>query len=839
MINRFVSVLVIFLSAVSLSYADSSPTCSSRKAHLVYPPDDSVTITSPVLFAWAPVRNAVGYNVLLSLNRAPHVIIGSTVADREYLVAPLPLGNADWYVETLYTGGCPSTLSEHTQFTVISPPCATPAKTAAAVVRTVTTGELYAVRWRPVPGSSKYRLLESSTPDFAAPTVYDAQAASQVLQHNATAPTPYYYRVQAIADCNPALLGPLSSPVHVVVLPKPPQTHPRPQLVSQTGAKRGISHNVFISGKATGGPTTTYAVTVDKPWISVSPATGPLPATGTVVTVTVDPTSLDAGNHVSAISITTSSSSASTARSSAPNGRVAVTATTPATTIPISISLVTPVNPTAKPGPANSTIVIPAVSHANGVDSQWQSDIRLANPSQVPQTYEITFTPSGTDVSTTEVHQTTIEIDPGDTTAIDDIVNTWYGFGPLNDGVNGALQITPIDAKGNPLTVLPRLVVLASSRTYDVTSNGSLGQYIPAIPISSFVGQSLDPTHPAKLSLQQIAESPDFRTNVGILEASGQPASVLINIFDSAGHVLKSGIPLSLAAGEHRQMNSFLAQQGITTSDGRLEISVISPTGKVNAYASVVDNHTNDPLVVSAVQPTAVSMNRYTVPGVADLNNGALHWRTDLRVFNPLTTTVNATATFYPSTPADTPLVGMSKPISIAPGEVKKLDDVLNATFGITNSGGAVQLTTATATPLVVTARTYDRDTVTNGTYGQFVPGVTAVDAAGTADSGIQLLQIEESDSFRTNVGLAEVTGSPVTVQISAVVPDSRVTPMTQVSLRANEFIQLNQIMKSFGFPTAYNARIFIQAMSGTGKVTAYASVVDNKSSDPTYVPAQ
>jgi len=691
-----------------------------------------------------------------------------------------------------------------------------------------------------VPGSSKYRLLESTTPDFAAPVVYDAvQAASQVLQHDATVPTPFYYRVQAIADCNQAL-GPLSTPVHVVVLPKPPQTHTRPQLVSQAGAKRGINHNVFISGKGIGGPTTTYAVSVDKPWISVTPATGPLPASGAVVTVTVDPTSLDAGNHVAAISVTTSSSG-SAARSSAPNGHIAVTATTPVTTIPISLSLVTPVNPTSKPGPASSTIVIPAVSHANGVDSQWQSDIRLANPSQVPQTYEITFTPSGTDVSTTEVHQTTIEIDPGDTTAIDDIVNTWYGFGPLNDGVNGALQITPIDGKGNPLAVLPRLVVLASSRTYDVTSNGSLGQYIPAIPISAFVGQSLDPTHPAKLSLQQIAESPDFRTNVGILEASGQPASVLINIFDSVGHVLKSSIPISLAAGEHRQMNSFLAQQGITNlSDGRLEISVISPTGKVNAYASVVDNHTNDPLVVSAVQPTAVSMNRYTVPGVADLNNGALHWRTDLRVFNPLTTTmVNATATFYPSTPADTPLVGISKSFPIAPGEVKKLDDVLSVTFGITNSGGAIQLTTATPTPLVVTARTYDRDPVTGGTYGQFVPGVTAVDAAGTADSAIQLLQIEESDSFRTNVGLAEVTGSPVTVQISAVVPDSRVTPMTQVSLRANEFIQLNQIMKSFGFPTAYNARIYIQAVSGTGKVTAYASVVDNKSSDPTYVPAQ
>lgn len=806
------------------------PPCLNRKTRLVYPVDDSTSVSSPVLFAWTPVRYATGYNLYLSMNGSSPALVGSTT-DKQYIVLPLPVGSYDWTIVTLYAG-CPSIPSDHSQFTVVSPPCTAPAKTRAAVVRTVTTGEQYTVRWRPVPGSSTYLLQESTALNFSTTTFsMPVEGASQSFQHDAAAPTPYFYRVQPIGDCllggtHPT--GAFSTTVRTIVLPKPPQTRTKPQLVTESGARKGITHTIFIPGSV--GMSLTFAVTSDKPWISFNPPTGPLPPGGATVAVTVDPASLDSGNHTASLSFAIGT--ATTPGNSTAAGATPIV-------FPVSISLVTPVTPQTRPGPGVSTIIIPAVSHASGVDSsQWQSDIRLANPSNQPQTYDVTFIPSGTDVTTTDVHSTTVEIDPGDTTAIDDIVDNWYGFGALDDGLNGALQITPIDGKGNPLNVVPRLVAIASSRTYNVTSNGSLGQYVPAIPFTSFVAQSLDPTKPVKLSLQQIAQSADFRTNVGFVEAAGQPATLSVSVFDSLGHLIKGGIPISLAAGQQLQVNQFLAQQNISNlSDGRLEITVISPTGKVTAYASVVDNHTGDPLVVNGVQPTAVSANRYTIPGVADLNNATLHWRTDIRVFNPLTTAVNnATTTFYPLGAPDKPV---SQPISINAGEVRTLDNVLQSLFNLTNTAGSIQITTASATPLVVTARTYNRDPATNGTYGQFVPGVTAADAVGNGDVPLQLLQVEESAAFRTNVGIAEVTGNPVTVQIFAIVPDAKATPSVQTTLRANEFLQFNSILQSFGIAPAYNARVVVQAIGGTGKVTAYASVVDNTSSDPTFVPAQ
>jgi hypothetical protein len=36
-----------------------------------------------------------------------------------------------------------------------------------------------------------------------------------------------------------------------------------------------------------------------------------------------------------------------------------------------------------------------------------------------------------------------------------------------------------------------------------------------------------------------------------------------------------------------------------------------------------------------------------------------------------------------------------------------------------------------------------------------------------------------------------------------------------------------------------YNARISVKVIDGQGKVTAYGSVIDQKTQDPTFVPAQ
>ena len=174
--------------------------------------------------------------------------------------------------------------------------------------------------------------------------------------------------------------------------------------------------------------------------------------------------------------------------------------------------------------------------------------------------------------------------------------------------------------------------------------------------------------------------------------------------------------------------------------------------------------------------------------------------------------------------------------MTINPGEVKRLDSVVQSSFGLTNVGGALHITTAAASPLVVTARTYNQ--TANGTLGQFIPAFTSNDAVGINDRALQILQLEESSRYRTNVGLSEVTGKPATVEVSLVLPDSKVSPKTQIPLNANEFRQFS-VIRDFGLSNVYNARITVRVIGGDGKVGAYGSIVDQKTEAPSYVPAQ
>src|SRR5262249_14526396 len=158
--------------------------------------------------------------------------------------------------------------------------------------------------------------------------------------------------------------------------------------------------------------------------------------------------------------------------------------------------------------------------------------------------------------------------------------------------------------------------------------------------------------------------------------------------------------------------------------------------------------------------------------------------------------------------------------------------------WGLTGSGGAVIATTDTATPIVITARTFSRD-ANGGTYGQFIPGVTATDATGLNERPLQVVQLDQSPAFRSNLGPVEVTSYPVVVAIAAFTPDSKVAAHVQKTLNGFEFSQLGSIFSQLGFGNTYNGRIAVSVIGGNGRVAAYGSVVDNRTLDPTYMPAQ
>jgi hypothetical protein len=715
---------------------------------------------------------------------------------------------------------CAETRSAVGDFLVVKQPaCAVPAKPVASLAAQVGTDTQYTLRWDPVANADKYEVQEATALDFNAPSMSVVNGNSFTTSHTAGAkPVQYLYRVRAISNCSDER-GPYSDIVTIFIVPLAPQSKEQ-HTTGELGFNGNIVQTIFLPGST---PPVTFTATIDKPWLTVVPSSGTVGPNGITLQVIAAGGLLNPGTNTGTVHVSYGSGA---------TGRGAQTMVT-AVNIPVSVSLVTPVTPGGKNTPPPDSLIVPAVGHANGIGgSLFESDVRLANVSAQTMKYLLNFTAAGADGTQTG-SSTTVQVEPGATMALDDIMANFFGA----TSTVGTLEIRPqtsttTSAFGS--TTGQTLTTVVSSRTYNSTTAGTYGQFVPAVPFAQFIAKATDASQKQVLSLQQIAQSTAYRTNLGLVEGTGELASVLLSVFDSAGSRIAQ-IPQNVPAGGFIQIDHILEDNHITLNEGRIEVEVTSAVGRVTAYASVLDNITSDPLLVPPVLKSSVGSSRYVLPGVGDFDIGFAHWKSDVRIFNAGSTTSTATLTYYPQGAPGSP---RSTTINVDPGEVKVMDNFIATTFPATGTAGSLVVTTPSTASLIVTGRTYTDQGAGKGSYGQFIPAVTPAESTGLGGRTLQVLQLEASDRFRTNIGIVETSGNPVNVEVSVILPDSRVTPKTTYPLAANEFRQIS-LGADFGLTNVYNVRATVRVTSGTGKVTSYGSVIDSQTQDPTYVPAQ
>jgi uncharacterized repeat protein (TIGR01451 family) len=810
--------------------------CETTSRLLLISPLEGARVASPAILEWTSLGDASGYQVwVIGADNTPRRL-GPVVEDTQLVVRMNP-GTVRWYVEALRRD-CPPLLSpiQHFVVTQAETACVIPDAPEIFAPQRILSGQPYQVSWRQVSGATIYEIQESATGDFRGLPVKPVRGTSITFENTTGALSQrFHYRVRALNDCegergpysevatvelfNPSAQGSLSKSARQVG-----DELPILELNIDAFSQKEVEEFRVILTSSTGEPETVRIVP-DQNWISVDPDVVTLQPTGTEVLIRADLSNLPLGSNSASFRFETLSGSGFSTRAS--------------TSTSVTVAKVTPVSATPKNEPLPESLIIPAVAHAQGFDSTWRSDIRLTNSGAVSQKYQINFTPSATD-GTQNGKTTTVDVQAGSTVALNDVLANWYGASTTTPGQTGLLEIRPLKSTTNSSIGGLAAVSsggptsLASSRTYNFTPNGTFGQFIPAIPFASFAGAATDVAPAPKLSMQQISQNGSFRTNLGLLEASGNPVDVLVRVFNSSGTMIGS-FTERLAAGEHRQLNSVLEQKGLTVENGRIEVTTASGNGKVTAYASVVDRRTNDPQLVPAVRLDQSSGKKWVLPGVADFNTGQAAWRTDSRLFNAGDAPAVVTLSYFPQ---GDPASKQETTLRLEPGEIAVLDDLVASYFGKTNSGGIVHVETPDESNIVATARTYDRR-ADGGTFGQFIPAVAATSAVSRGDRALQILQVEESERFRANLGLAEVSGQAVNVEVSVILPGLKASPRVTVPLQGNEFKQLVGILKQMGISEAYNARISVKAVSGNGSVVAYGSIVDNETQDPTYVPAQ
>jgi bacillopeptidase F len=235
--------------------------------------------------------------------------------------------------------------------------------------------------------------------------------------------------------------------------------------------------------------------------------------------------------------------------------------------------------------------------------------------------------------------------------------------------------------------------------------------------------------------------------------------------------------------------------------------------------------------------PTAMTG---VVAGVADVRGAAgSDWHTDLYLHNASADAIQLELYFAP----DGATIGAPVARTVAAGETQTLLDVVSNTFGASGSGAIFwRVSVGDPAALLVSANTYNRvDSVRR--YGQQVPGVAWGDVAPAGQSfWVPAL----AGSYRTNLGFA-TDGDCTEVRIRAVDRFGAVQAERTVETRPHSWLQLNRLFRRefrdlIDDPDTVAAADSLhrfEAAGIDGRVVAYTSIIDNVTSDGSYMLGQ
>jgi hypothetical protein len=221
---------------------------------------------------------------------------------------------------------------------------------------------------------------------------------------------------------------------------------------------------------------------------------------------------------------------------------------------------------------------------------------------------------------------------------------------------------------------------------------------------------------------------------------------------------------------------------------------------------------------------------------------GGTVWRTRLELFN--TAAVETTvALFLNLSDRDNTTPAASAQVAVPPRATLIVEDLIAETFGLEEAVGSVDV--VASAPVIAHARIANVGSDI-GTFGQAVPGLPASWAVGDEDvpgfnpngDRLYLFEARQDAGFRTNLGIASVVATPLTVEVRAMLGEQTVgTPLT-LTLEPFSHTQVNRVLGEMGVPPGMSGvRLEAAAAVGSGgRFFAYISRVDNGSGDAVFL---
>ena len=486
-------------------------------------------------------------------------------------------------------------------------------------------------------------------------------------------------------------------------------------------------------------------------------------------------------------------------------------------------------------------------------NTNWHADLRIFNASKSATNIWLEFLPAATDnVQPFKVGPYQPPLPPKGTLVLDDILQ-WAADNFKENFTKAALRIT----YKNDDNVAPIVLV----RTYNLLPDGSrYGQMNPGIEVVPGTTQS-----PLWLTgLRNNGLDTGFRTNYSLVNLRGDTSCascITFTMFDEAGAAVGTK-SMGLWAFGYIQ-DSIKNLFGASFANiGTFSLKIDFPAGQdIQAYASVMDNLTGDPVMITA--STVPDSPIYLVAMAHNSGVGNTVWRTDLQLTNPDTNAAHSWEVKYlPKAQDGLPMV--VRAVTLAPNKSLFVNDAVEWVFsGLlpadAETSGVIRIAPTDGMGIypMVAARSFNL--TPTGTFGQGIPALWAArGVSATSDNKRLLLTgMSSEDIARTNLGfinLSETDGVDIAVYfydesgtlLNPLNTDGTPAPYIygngpgtwdQDKLE-NRF---NRAFKSFAktLPTNLRSISAEVVVRGGGPALVYASVIDSQTGDPNFIAAQ
>ncbi len=471
--------------------------------------------------------------------------------------------------------------------------------------------------------------------------------------------------------------------------------------------------------------------------------------------------------------------------------------------------------------PRATSWFIPGVAHAPGAgETTWRTDLAAVNKGSGQASVTTTFIPYDGDA----IVERSFMLQPGQAMEWHDVLVALFNVSPERS-TKGTVKLTSMEQ------------VFATARTYNQSDKGTFGQYLPALPaqpafaLTSSAGPDIARSDELGV-IPHLKKTADFRTNLGVQNLGESPVTIEIRLWDKNGIQLGSPWTATVPVGHYRQLDDvFAVVGGGSPAIAYATVKVTSPDGAAWFYGSVIDNATGDPTTVPVLRPWDGGRE---IAGIAHAPGaGGTTWRSDLAAvylgsgsedFQPRLTAYGSGETVEGL--ASLPAGGTAEWRDVAVSLFgHSTDDTVKGTLGIDSLSG-----------LYLTARTYNQGS--KGTFGQYLPAVTAAEGFGRGIIGI-IPQLKKNADFRTNVGVLNLSPFEVVAAIKLYngSGDQMGTTRNQ-PVPANEYFQVDDVFAALGAGNLDVAYATVEVMTDGGRIWAYGSVIDNATGDPTTIPA-